>query len=324
MNILIVKTSSLGDVVHTLPALTDAKKAIPTSNFTWVLEESFAEVPHWHPAVQNVIPIAWRRWRKNLIQAFYSGELPKFLQTLRQKKYDAIIDAQGLIKSAIITKIARGISYGYAKNSSREKFATFFYNTKFTIAKNQHAITRIRQLFFAALYYYLPTTPPNYNINRQTLPCTNEEKYLIFLHGSSRSEKCWQVQKWRELTKLATAHGFIVYLPWGNSAELECSKTIAQTNNMAKVLPKLNLSAIATLLQSAKGAIAVDTGLGHVAAALGTPTISLYTATNPQLIGTIGINTTHLLNLSQLTANTVWQVMAKLLADDQLIQQLPF
>ena len=312
MNILIIKTSSLGDVIHTLPALTDAKKAIPNSNFTWVVEESFAEIPHWHPAVQNVIPVAWRRWRKNFSQALSSGELFTFLQTLRQKKYDVIIDAQGLIKSAIITKIARGISYGYTKNSSREKLAALFYKTKFAIAKNQHAITRIRQLFAAVLDYQLPTSAPNYNINKPIFPLSdNNAKYLVFFHGSSHPEKCWQVQKWHELAKLATAHGFIVYLPWGNRVELERSKAIAQTNNMTLVLPKLNLAEIATLLQNAKGAVAVDTGLGHVAAALGTPIISLYAATNPQLIGTIGPNTTHLLHLPQLAASTVWQVMQK-------------
>lgn len=309
MHILIVKTSSLGDVIHTLPALTDAKKAIPDISFDWVVEEAFAEIPQWHPTVKNVIPIAWRRWRKNITPAFCSGELPTFLKTLRQKKYDLIIDAQGLIKSAIITTIARGVTCGYDKNSAREKQATFFYKNKFAIAKNHHAITRIRQLFAATLKYKTPTTAPDYNINKQMLPpIDNNEKYLVFFHGSSREEKCWQEQKWIELTSLATANGFIVYFPWGNDTEFERAKRITQNNNRARVLPKLNLTAIATLLQSARGAVAVDTGLGHVAAALETPTISLYGPTAPKLIGTLGVNTTHMLNFSQLEATNVWQM----------------
>ncbi|EKE01984.1 MAG: hypothetical protein ACD_21C00011G0009 [uncultured bacterium] len=310
MNVLIVKTSSLGDVVHTLPALTDAKNAIPDISFDWVVEEDFAEIPEWHKAVKNVIPVAWRRWRKNLIKALVSGELKSFLKTLRQKKYDLIIDAQGLIKSAIITKIARGTSYGYDKNSAREPQAAFLYKNKIAVAKDQHAIARIRQLFAAALKYEMPNTDPNYGINTQLFPPpNNNEKYMVFFHGTSREEKCWHEQKWIDLAQFATANGFIVYLPWGNNIELARAKRIAQNNNQAKVLPKLSLAAIVALLQSAKGAVAVDTGLGHVAAALGVPTISLYGSTDPELIGAIGANQIHMTDFEQVEAADVWQTI---------------
>lgn len=317
MKILIVKTSSLGDVIHTLPALSDAKKAIPDISFDWVVEEAFAEIPEWHAAVKAVFPVAWRRWRKNLIQAFWSGELLTFLKTLRQKKYDLIIDAQGLTKSAVVAKIARGKRCGYDKKSAREQLAAFFYAEKFAIARDQHAIVRTRQLFAAALKYEIPTTAPDYGINKQIFPsATAKEKYLVFFHGTSREEKCWYEEKWIELVQFATTNGFVVYLPWGNNTELARAKRIAQNNNHAKVLPKLNLSAIAALLLNAKGAIAVDTGLSHVAAALGVPTISLYGPTKPELSGTVGTDQIHMINFEQLTAADVWQTIKKEIAHD--------
>jgi heptosyltransferase-1 len=312
MNVLIVKTSSLGDVVHTLPALTDAKKAIPNISFDWVVEEAFAEIPKWHKAIKNTLPITLRLWRKNFTRALFSGELLTFIKTLRQKKYDLIIDAQGLIKSSLIAKMARGELSGYDKNSIRESQATFFYKNKFTVAKDKHAIVRIRKLFAAALKYEMPTTAPDYGINKRIFPLPNNcEKYIVFFHGASREEKCWHKQKWTELAQFATANGFIVYLPWGNNAELARAKQITQNNNQARVLPHLSLSAIAALLLNAKGAVAVDTGLGHVAAALGIPTISLYGPTDPNLCGAIGENQIHMTNFEQLDAAFVWQTIQK-------------
>jgi heptosyltransferase I len=311
MNVLIVKTSSLGDIIHTLPALTDAKNAIPNINFDWVVEEDFAQIPSWHQSVKNVYPIALRRLRKNLIKTLFSNELPTALKPLRQKKYDLIIDTQGLIKSAIITTIAHGHSCGYSINSIREKCAALFYRKRFTVDKNQHAITRIRKLFSAALKYETPTNTPDYHINKNLFQQTQpNEKYIVFLHGTSREEKCWNEQKWIELAQFAAANGFTVYVPWGNSAEFARAKRIAQ-NNKAKVLPKLNLLSIATLLLNAKCVVAVDTGLGHLAAALETFTISLYGPTDPKLIGTVGKNVVHMINFEQLEAADVWQAFKK-------------
>lgn len=313
LNVLIVKTSSLGDVIRALPAITDATRAIPDISFDWLVEEAFEEIPKWHLAIKNVIPVAWRRWRKNIIKAFYSGELPAFLKILRQKKYDLIIDAQGLIKSGVMAKIARGATYGYDKNSAREKQAALFYKNTFTISLDQHSITRMRLLFAAALKYEMPTTAPDYGINNQIFPKLHyNKKYIVLCHGTTSQERCWHEQKWIELTEFATTNGFIVYLPWGNRIELERAKRIAQNNNQAKVLPKLNLSAIAILLQSAKCVVAVDTGLGHIAAAFRVPIVSLYGPTIPRLAGTAGVNQshiTHMTNFEQLEAADVWQAI---------------
>lgn len=304
MKVLLVKTSSLGDIIHALPALTDAKAAIPNISFDWVVEENFAQIPKMHRAVQDVLPIAWRRLRKNILQAIYSGELKQTYKMLRQKQYDLIIDAQGLIKSAIITKLAHGPSFGYDQDSAREKYAACFYDHKFTIAKDQHAILRIRQLFAAALHYQLPNTAPDYGIGQPSM----HNDYIVFLHGTSRGEKCWQEEKWIELAALANLNNLLVYLPWGNALELKRAKSIAQNSSNVKVLPKLDLTALALLLQHAKAVIAVDTGLAHLAAALNVPVIALYGATEPKLIGTVGANTQiHLTNFTLLKATDVWE-----------------
>jgi len=317
LKVLIVKTSSLGDVIHTLPALTDAKANIPEVQFSWVVEESFAEIPNWHPAVVKVIPVAWRRWRKNLKAALLSGEIFHFLATLRQEKYDLIIDAQGLIKSAIIAAFAFGVRCGYAKNSVREPQAAYFYKNKYEVAKNQHAITRSRQLFALSLHYTLPPNAPHYGINEKIFPQTEKhEKYMVFFHGTSKAEKCWSEQKWIELAEFAVANGFIVYLPWGDNNELLRSKRIAAEKVQVRVLPKLKLAAIAALIRSASGVVAVDTGLSHMAAAFDIPTISLYGVTNPELIGTVGANQVHLANFGAIEAADVWQVMKNLLSSE--------
>ena len=315
MKVLLVKTSSLGDVVHALPAVTDAQKKNPDIIFDWVVEESFAEIPSWHhPAVRKIIPVAWRRWHKNLIKSLYFGEIYRFLKTLRQEKYDLIIDAQGLIKSAVIASLALGIKVGYDKNSAREHQASFFYKHKYAVSKDLHAIMRIRQLFAFALKYEMPNTTPDYGINEKIFFLENDnEKYLVFFHGTSREDKCWSEQKWIELAQFAVDNGFIVYLPWGDNIELMRAKRISQQNQAKiRVLPKLKITAIAALIRGASGAVAVDTGLGHVAAALGAYTVSLYGPSNPKLIGAIGINQIRLTNFAQLEAADVWQALVGL------------
>ena len=305
----------MGDIVHTLPALTDAKAAIPNISFDWAVEENFAQIPKMHTAVQDVLPIAWRRYRKNILQAICSGELKQLCSMLRQKQYDFIIDAQGLIKSAVIAKITYGPSFGYDLDSAREKYAAYFYDHKFKIAKDQHAILRMRKLFAAVLGYQLPDTAPDYGIKQQSASLrtlftkqSTHNDYIVFLHGTSREEKCWQEEKWMKLASFANLNNLVVYLPWGNTAELERAKRIAQKCSNAKVLPKLDLDALVLLFKQAKVVVSVDTGLAHLAAALSIPVVALYGATDPKLIGTAGSNTQiHLIDFASLEAADVWR-----------------
>jgi len=151
VRVLVVKTSSLGDVLHTLPALTDAVQRRPGIRFDWVVEEAFAEVPAWHTAVDDVIPVALRRWKHRPLQVLRAGEPQAAVRQLRRHKYDLVIDAQGLLKSAVIARFARGPRAGLDRSSAREPVAAHAYHRKYAVPREQHAVQRVRQLFAAAL-----------------------------------------------------------------------------------------------------------------------------------------------------------------------------
>ncbi|MCY4178333.1 MAG: lipopolysaccharide heptosyltransferase I, partial [Endozoicomonadaceae bacterium] len=156
MKVLIIKTSSLGDILHTLPALTDAAAAINGIRFDWIAEEGFQEIPTWHPAVNKVIPVGLRRWRKNILKTIWSGEWSVFKHQLRSEKYHCVIDAQGLIKSALLTRYVTAPVHGFDKKSIREPVASYAYSHRHNVSKKQHAIERTRQLFAASLKYSAP------------------------------------------------------------------------------------------------------------------------------------------------------------------------
>lgn len=314
MKLLVIKTSSLGDVIHTLPAITDAKANNATLQIDWVVEEAFMEIPPLHAAINRVIPVALRRWRKNIIQAVQSGEVKNFLQSLRAQHYDLLIDAQGLLKSAILALCAHGTRCGYDASSAREPLASCFYQRKFKVAMEQHAITRVRQLFAQALDYPIPNIAPDYGINLANFNANQfGDNYLVFVHGTSRAEKCWSEEQWIALAKIVVEAGYTIFLPWGNPNELQRAEKIAKASSNAKVFPKSNLNTIADLIAHAKGVVAVDTGIGHLAAALGTPAVSLYGPTDVNLIGTCGKNQKHLLNFNQVTAEQVWSELSEML-----------
>ncbi|MCD6039885.1 MAG: lipopolysaccharide heptosyltransferase [Gammaproteobacteria bacterium] len=288
----------MGDVIHTLPALTDAGKAIPAISFDWVVEENFSEIPRWHPLVKQVIPVALRRWRKAIFTKKTVQEWQAFRQLLRATQYDLIIDAQGLLKSAFLALNARGTSCGFDFYSARDPIAALFYRQRFVTAKvkEQHAVTRVRSLLSQALGYTLPETVPNYGIDRQQFQQAGEtEPYLVFLHGTTWTTKHWPELYWMELAKLASDQGFAIKLPWGNISERERALRIAENCLRAEVLPKQDLGGMAKVLAGARAIVAVDTGLGHLAAALAVPTVSLYGPTNPVLTGAIGESQQHLM-----------------------------
>jgi heptosyltransferase-1 len=288
VRVLIIKTSSLGDVIHTLPAITDAAHAIPGIRFDWVVEEGFAEIPSWHPAVDQVIPVAIRRWRKNIWQTLKSGEWKAFKQRVRARKYDLVIDAQGLVKSAWLTRYVKAPVAGLDRYSAREGLASRFYDRRLSVATGQHAVERVRQLFALALAYDLPEGIGNYGLDLDRLQLPPAAPYVVFLHGTTWATKHWPEAYWRELAERMGRRKLQVRLPWGNPAEKARAERIAQGLNNCQVLPKLNLVGVARVLAAAKACVAVDTGLGHLAAALDVPTISLFGPTNPGLTGAYG------------------------------------
>ncbi|RRJ82360.1 lipopolysaccharide heptosyltransferase RfaC [Aestuariirhabdus litorea] len=297
MRVLLVKTSSMGDVIHALPALTDALARFPDLKVDWVVEEGFAEIPGWHPAVDRVIPVSIRRWRKQWLKSFFSGEIKAFRAELTRERYDRVIDAQGLLKSAWITRQARGLTCGMDRNSAREPVASHFYKKSFPVARQQHAVERIRQLFAQALEYPVPTEVGAFGVQReQFLPevVTEDKPYVVFLHGTTRDDKHWPEPYWQTLCGMMAHRGYQIRLPWGNERERQRAEAIARITPAATVLPRLSLAEIATQLVGASGAVAVDTGLGHLAAALAVPTVSLYGPTSPDLIGAYGAHQRHL------------------------------
>ncbi len=294
MRVLLIKTSSLGDVIHSLPALTDAARAIPGIQFDWVVEEGFAEIPAWHPAVAQVVPVAIRRWRKHLWQTLQSGEWRRCKARLGEARYDLVIDAQGLLKSAWLTRYVKAPVAGLDRDSAREPLASRFYDRRYAVPREQHALERTRQLFAQALGYSLPAGIGDYGLNRAQLAAGSTRPYLLFLHGTTWPSKHWPEAYWRELAERMGEQGWAVRLPWGNTEEKARAERIVTGIEGAAVLPKLNIAGVAKVIAGASACVAVDTGLGHLAAALDVPSISLYGPTLPGRVGAYGRSQVHL------------------------------
>lgn len=293
MRVLIVKTSSMGDVLHTLPALTDAQQVMPDIQFDWVVEEGFAQIPSWHAAVDRVIPVAIRRWRKAWFSAPIKAERKAFRDAVRLQQYDAIIDAQGLVKSAaLVTRLACGVKHGMDWSTTREPLASLFYNRKHHIAKQQHAVERTRELFAKSLGYAKPQSQGDYAIAQHFVNECNADTghYAVFLHATTRDDKHWPEANWRELIELLNNTGIRIKLPWGAPHEEERAKRLAEGFPYVDVLPRMSLEEVARILAGAKFVVSVDTGLSHLTAALDRPNITLYGPTDPGLIGGYGKN----------------------------------
>ncbi|MFW0975773.1 lipopolysaccharide heptosyltransferase RfaC [Leclercia pneumoniae] len=306
MRVLIVKTSSMGDVLHTLPALTDAQQAIPGIRFDWVVEEGFAQIPSWHAAVDRVIPVAIRRWRKAWFSAPVKAERKAFREAVQAEKYDAIIDAQGLVKSAaLVTRLARGIKHGMDWQSAREPLASLFYNQRHSVPKQQHAVERTRELFALSLGYSKPRAQGDYAIAQHFLNHLNADagQYAVFLHATTRDDKHWPEANWRELIGLLAASGIRIKLPWGAPHEEARAKRLAEGFEYVEVLPRMSLEEVARVLAGAKFVVSVDTGLSHLTAALDRPNITLYGPTDPGLIGGYGMNQLECRSANKMLAN---------------------
>ena len=284
-DILLIKTSSLGDVLHNLPVVTDICAQLPDVTIDWVVEESFAALPALHPDVRNVIPVAVRRWRKSWWSS--RAEMQAVCRKLRDQHYDAALDTQGLFKSALITRCAPPTRCGFDWKSAREPIASLFYNHTFFVPKDQHAVERNRQLAGMALGY-TPVGAPDYGIQSPSLELpwlSRTSPYVVLLHATSRDDKLWEETNWITLGKQLAGDGLQLVLPWGNAEENARSERLTAKIPNAISPPRLNLVEAAALLGHARAVIGVDTGLSHLAAALNVPTIGIYTATDPGLTG---------------------------------------
>lgn len=283
--VLLVKTSSLGDVVHNLPVVSDLVAAFPEVTIDWVVEEAFAAIPRLHPRVSQVLPVALRRWRRAPWSAGVRAEVRCFLAQLRGRSYDAVIDTQGLLKSAWIARAARGIRHGLDWSSSREPLG-WFYDRTYRVPWDQHAVERNRSLAAQSLGYAL-TAPPRYGIaaTASRFSWLPDTAYAVLLHATSAGRKLWPEANWVELGRVLATQGRICVLPWGSAAEGERSARLAQQIPQAVVPERMELGALSALLAQASLVVGTDTGLTHLAAALGVPTIGLYCATDPAATG---------------------------------------
>jgi heptosyltransferase-1 len=292
MRILLVKTSSLGDVIHNLPVASDIRRALPQAEIDWVVEENFAELPALHPAVQRVLPVAVRRWRKALLSPATWREIGDYRRAVRRPTsaefYDKVIDTQGLVKSALLLQAARGEKWGHAQ--PREALAGFGYDRTVAVGRSLHAVTRNRQLAAAALGYPLDALPLDYGIVAPALaaPWLPAGDYVVLLTATSRADKEWPEDDWRALGAALNATGLRCVLPGGSAPERERAARIAHQLGRAVAAPRLNLTELAGLLAGAKLVVGVDTGLVHLAAALGRPTLAIYCGSDPALTGVLG------------------------------------
>ncbi|MEQ1917198.1 MAG: lipopolysaccharide heptosyltransferase I [Gallionella sp.] len=285
--ILLIKTSSLGDVIHNLPVVSDIVSRYPEAHIDWLVEESFASLPKLHPRVDMVIPVAVRRWKRAVFQGSTWREIGALRRSLAQCRYDLIIDTQGLLKSALLGMNAKGPHYGYDLSSAREPLASLFYQHTFPVARLQHAVERNRQLAALALGYNLQGKA-NFGIHAPDiarLEWLPSARYVVLLHATSRDDKLWEEASWVELGKQLREQEIVCVLPWGSAKEQERSQRLAALIPDAIATPKLNLDQVATLLAGAHAIVGVDTGIAHLAAALHRPTIGIYTATDPLLTG---------------------------------------
>ncbi len=318
LKLLIVKTSSLGDVVHNLPIIHDIRKYHPDALIDWVVEESFADIPALHPSVHQVIPVAIRRWRKSIISRHTWREIKAAKTQIAQQQYDLIIDTQGLLKSALLTRFAQGKRHGYDRQSAREPIASCFYNLQHHIARDLHAVARNRALAALSVGYAIPNEAPDYGIQAHHISTSiSDSRYVMGLHGTSRNSKLWPVTHWIALAKALDGLKLKLVLPWASNAELTRAQYIASSVGNVMILPKKGIAELAGVISQSTAAIGVDTGLSHLSVALNIPTVAIYTDTNPSLTGVYAGHHAAAINLGNInqipSVQQVMQVLQKII-----------
>lgn len=278
--ILFVKTSSLGDVVHNCPAVSDAARAFPGAAIDWVVEEPFAAIAAMHRSVRRVIPVALRRWRSVLWKPSVWEEIGVWRAALRAERYDAVIDTQSLFKSALMSRAASGTRHGLDRASAREWLAPLFYERRHAVPRHLHAVQRNRMLAAQALQYEIPPAL-DYGLRA---PQANKSGYVVLLTMTSRADKLWPEERWIEL---GHALGAPAVLPWGSAEERARAERISRAIG-ATVLPRKSLDELARLFAAARAVVGLDTGLTHLAAALGVPAVGIFCGSDPRLTGLYG------------------------------------
>ncbi|HVE49122.1 MAG TPA: lipopolysaccharide heptosyltransferase I [Casimicrobiaceae bacterium] len=279
-SLLVVRPSSLGDIVHAMALVDDVRRALPDATIDWVAEEAFVELPSLCPDVGRVVPLALRRWRHSPFMRGTWREAKSFRDAILDRQYDVILDLQEQVKGAVVSRLARGVRHGFDRASIREPVAALFDDVHHAVPRNLHFATRCRQLAGAALRIPVDGLP-RWRLRTSTHAAIPSERYMVALHATSRADKLWPENDWRALLTDSAHAGLACVLPWGSEIERERSERLANGVATARVPARHTLGELAALLARAELVVGVDTGLTHLAAALGTPVIALFTATDP-------------------------------------------
>jgi len=303
MKILIVRLSSLGDILHFFPAVSDLHRHFPDAEIHWLVEPAFAEMAGWHSAVNKVITVPLRAHKKTW------WKIPRLLSGLRQQlqaeKYDVVLDAQGLLKSALLAKLAGVPVFGFHGDSARESLAARFYRKTARVRQGLHVVEKNRQLV-AQVFGAEIAQPADFGLDkfrgeRMRYPLPDmltqmvNRPYIVLLHGTTWSSKYWPESSWLELIRLLVQHGWRCLLPWGNEDErLRALRLQEAVGIGAQVLPKLSLTELTVVLLHARAFVSVETGIGHLAAVLNIPGIMLHGPTDPEYSGILGMSCKHI------------------------------
>ena len=299
MKVLIIKLTSMGDLMHALPALTDASNVYPDIQFDWIVDENFSEVPSWHPKVSEIITTNHRTWRKQLLSGSLRRELKKLKTKINVGDYDVVIDMQNNLKSAVLSYFIKKEVHGLDKNSAREYPAHWAYAFKHEVPKNLHAVARQRSLLALSLNYKIDDKSINYKVDKSVFRAPDfslPNKYLVLVHNASWPTKLWPISHWQRFIKLINQEGYTAILPSGSEEEIARAEEIVSSNNKAIALKKLSLNEVAYVIEHSLGCVCSDTGLAHLSAVLDKPSVTMYSVTDESLIGTRGKNQEHLIS----------------------------
>jgi heptosyltransferase-1 len=285
--LLVVKTSSMGDVVHTLPAVTDITRAFPGAQIDWLVEKPFAAIPALHPGVRQVLPMAWRKWRRSLGDPATRAAIGDLRQRLQAERYDLVLDFQGLIKSVMWAVQAHGPRAGYAWSSAREPLASLFYRHTAEVPRDLHAVERCRRLAAAHLGHALPATPPDFGLRAPVAAWQPPGPWAVLIPCASRPEKLWPEDRWRAVVRAVEARGWTPVVLWGSPQEEALAQRIA-AGTSAVMPPFLTVADAAAVLAGAVVNVGLDTGFTHIAAAFGRPAVGIYCDFEPGLAGVTG------------------------------------